>query len=386
MAKKLYKIVEGINSDQFSNRAAGLEDENVFAAVSDEPTEAIDNFSDEVETQIDDENADETEMFNTDALNDEDDEEVDEEWNAIQSEQEAVDKKDPEDCINLMEIVSCYTNNYRKYFSVIANDKIVEGTGSFSKHAKYDSLNKVFENLCSLYSGTKNEYFENLAEVRDMLLKESLMVTLCGDGKKAPFLYEGLQLAFIAQLHNLYIATPYSLKIKGTFDESIETMGFDKDIKFFDRVLSDFINAKPVLGTKIKYKEPEKSSITGKDETINETVYADSDLISEGHDTVVGDFEFAAESIQNLIEIKANKALLEYNVLIRDCSLVVTYLKTYDPKEHWDNIRKIVEDLLNEEDTTKVESKLVSTCNELDKVLTCMASAYKAILKEKEEE
>lgn len=383
MGKKLYKIVDHINNDMYSNKAAGLEDENVFASVSEDTIDAVDGFSDEVETQMDDEDTEES-MFDIDDMDLEEEPEEDE-WSAIQEEQDNIDKKDPEDCINLMEIISCYTNNYRKNFADIVSDKLIECTGDFSNHVNISELDSIFDNVKSLFEGTKNPYFENLSNVRALLGKKSLTFSLCGE-KKSPFLYEGLQLAFLAQLHNIYMVTPYTLKIKGTFDEAIETMGFDKDIKFFDRVLDDFIKAKPVLGTKIKYKETVKSAITGKDETIHETVYADSELISEGHDTEVGGFEFASESIQNLIEIKANKALLEYNVLIRDCSLVVTYLKKYDPKEHWETIRKVVSDLLNEEDTSKIETKLVSTCSELDKILAVMAGAYKAILKEKEEE
>lgn len=383
MGKKFFSLIDRINNDQYSNRAAGLESENVFNAVSEEPMEAVDAINDEVETQMSDEEDDRA-LFSEDDVEDDPEYSTNSEWDQAEEEYNDVEKKDPEDCINLMEIVSCYTNNYRKNFIELADDKILEGTGDFKSHAKYAELENVFESLTGMYNGTKCEFYDSLSEVRDLLHQNKKMITICGT-KKAPFIYEGIQLAYIQQLHLLFMVTPYNLKLKQQCEEAMTTMGFDKDIKFFDKVLKDIIDAIPVLGTKIKFQESEKSEITGKDETINNTVYATSDLISEGHDTIVSDFEYASESIQNLIEIKANKALLEYNVLIRDFSLVTSYLLEFNPKVNWEIIRKSTYKLLQEEDTNKIQELLVSTCSELDEVLTTMVKSYKAIIKESSE-
>ncbi|MGL5715367.1 MAG: hypothetical protein ACRCX2_20280, partial [Paraclostridium sp.] len=89
----------------------------------------------------------------------------------------------------------------------------------------------------------------------------------------------------------------------------------------------------------------------------------------------------AGESIANLIEIKANKALLEYNLIIRDVSLLATYINEYNPQENWMKIRELVFTLLNDEDTDKIDELLVSTCKDLDPILVSMSKAYKKILK-----
>lgn len=382
MAKKYFKIVEKINNDIFSNVAAGLENDNVFESVTEEGIDAVDGINEEVETQLDPD--DDYAVFKEDELEDDPSYEEPNEWEIASKEHEEESKKNPEDCINLMEIVSCYTNNYRKNFVNLADDKILEGTGTFKNHAMYDELEKVVETLVGMYNNTGNTYFDNLLQIRDLLHQEKKMFSICGT-KKAPFIYEGIQLAYITQLHLIFMTTPYNLKLKVQFEEAMTTMGFDKDIKFFDKVLSDIIDATPVLGTKIKFQDSVKSEITGKDETISNTVYAESDLISEGHDTIVSDFEYAVESIQNLIEIKANKALLEYNVLIRDFSLVTSYLVSLEPKDKWETIRKSTYNLLLEEDTNKIDEVLVKTCSDLDEVLTSMVKAYKAIIKESSE-
>ncbi|MGL5766782.1 MAG: hypothetical protein ACRCX8_14185 [Sarcina sp.] len=377
MAKKFYRLLDRINNDIYSNKAIGLESDNVFEGVTEEPLEAIDSINEEVETQLDEDDG----LFK--------EEEVEEdpsytstkdEWEAVSEDQDEVDRKNPEDCINLMEIVSCFTNTYRKNFVSMEVEKLVERTGDFKKHPMYTEIESVFESLTGMFNGTKCEAYEHLSEVRDLLHQERKMYTICGD-EKAPFIYEGIQLAYVQQLHLMYLATPYTLKLKTQFEEAIMTMGFDKDINFFDKILKDVIDAIPALGSKIKYRESEKSEITGKDETIANTPYANSDIISEGHDTIVSDFEYAVESIQNLIEIKANKALLEYNVLIRDMALVTTYLIDFNPLENWPIIRESVQELITEEDTAKIEQLLVSTCSTLDSVLVRMVKAYKTIIK-----
>ncbi|MGL5716287.1 MAG: hypothetical protein ACRCX2_24930, partial [Paraclostridium sp.] len=300
--KKYYKLIEKINTDKFSNRVAGLEDENIFNSVSEGPVDALDELNDEVESQIDEES-----MF-SDVEIEEDEFYEEDEWSEVKKDQDAHDSKDPEDCINLMELVSCYTNNYRKEFVKIADDKILEGTGDFSKHFLYKELEEVFATVSSVLNDQKSEYLDNIKTARTMLSNKKKMTMICGT-KTAPFLYEGLQLAYIQQIHNLLMAMPYTLKLKETFINAIEAIGLDKDIKFVNRVLKDYIEADSVLGTKIIFQDAEKSEITGKNNELNETVYADSDIISEGVDSIVSDFEYAGESIANLIEIKANKAL-----------------------------------------------------------------------------
>lgn len=376
MAKKFYRLLDRINNDIYSNKAIGLESDNVFEGVSEEPLEAVDSINDEVETQIEDDG-----LFKEEEIEDDPSYTSEkDEWQNISEDQEEVDKKNPEDCINLMEIVSCFTNTYRKNFVSMEVEKLVERSGDFKKHPMYTEIEGVFESLTGMFNGTKCEAYDHLSEVRDLLLQERKMFTICGD-EKAPFIYEGIQLAYIQQLHLMYLATPYTLKLKTQFEEAIMTMGFDKDINFFDKILKDIIDAIPALGSKIKYRESEKSEITGKDESIANTPYSNSDIISEGHDTIVSDFEYAVESIQNLIEIKANKALLEYNVLIRDMALVTTYLIEFNPLENWSIIREAVKELITEEDTAKIEQLLVSTCSTLDAVLVKMVKAYKTIIK-----
>ena len=378
--KKLFLVATKINQDEFSNKKLGLEDDNIFNAVSDEPTEALDNINDEVEEQMTDES-----MFNDVEVEDDPilDEEDQGEWDGIVEQAEKEDARDPEDCINLMEIVSGYTNNYRKLFTELADSSILEGTGEFNKHPKHEEYEKTWEMVSSIMAESKEVCFITLTSARALLNNRKKMIACCGT-KEAPFIYEGLQLAYIQQLHNILMASPYSLKMKENFSNATEAIGLDKDIKLMNRILGDILDAEDMLGTKIRFKEATKSEVTGKSEELNASVYADSDLISEGTDMIVTDFEYAGESIANLIEIKANKALLEYNLIIRDLSLLVSYLVKMEIKTSWDTIRKVVFALIEEEDTEKVEVMLVETCKELDPILVNMAKAYKGILKEGE--
>lgn len=114
-----------IFKDGYSNKVAGCEDDNIYESTSGEPAEVADEFEEELLTQEDngdeeidyDDDSNYMDEFNGYGDDEGDDDftdfEQDPDYKPLSEEGQATIKR-PEDCVNIIEVISSFLNNYRE--------------------------------------------------------------------------------------------------------------------------------------------------------------------------------------------------------------------------------------------------------------------------------
>lgn len=233
------------------------------------------------------------------------------------------DLRSDADCINLTKVLGEYINNYALNFEMfIKNNKdFIDYSGDFKQTDHYngfinpamDILNKVFQDDPII------KHVESLIEI---MSNKRTVLSVCGKPDN-PFMYEGMQIVLVDTIRNLLACIPYSIKNNKTLSEVIDSMQLNV-VKCLIQMVADLVEVSNLFGTKIYYVEPVVSEITGKSEEIANTPYTKLDVMSRGNESFTG-MRLANESIMNLIEIKNNKALVEYTALTK-MMLVITGL------------------------------------------------------------
>lgn len=243
------------------------------------------------------------------------------------------DLKSDADCINMVKIISNYTNQYALNFETFVkqNPEMIDYTGDFKQLEMYnqyvapamDIITKMFKDDPIV------KHFENLIE---LMSEKRKVLSVCGKPDN-PFMYEGMQIVLYDALRSVLACIPYSIKNNQTLSEVIESMKLNV-VKCLIQMVADLVEVGPIFGTKIYYVEPVVSEITGKSEEITNTPYAKLDVM-KGTESVEFRFSrmrFANESIMNLVEIKNNKALVEFSALSKMMVVITGLTKDIDIK------------------------------------------------------
>lgn len=236
------------------------------------------------------------------------------------------DLKSDADCINMVKIISNYSNQYALNFEafVKTNPEFIDYTGDFKQIEMFnnfvapamDLLNKVFKD---------DPIIKHLESLIELMSEKRKVLAVCGKPDN-PFVYEGMQIVLYDTLRSILACVPYSIKNNQNLSEVIESMQLNV-VKALIQMVADLVELAPMMGTKIYYVEPVVSEITGKSEEIANTPYAKLDVMNRnGNESYAfSRMRLANESIMNLVEIKNNKALVEFSVLNK-MMLVITGL------------------------------------------------------------
>lgn len=243
------------------------------------------------------------------------------------------DLKSDADCINMVKIISNYTNQYALNFEqfVKTNPDIIDYTGDFKQLDMYnnfvapamDIIDKMFKD---------DPIVKHLHGLIDVMTEKRKVLSVCGKPDN-PFLYEGMQIVLYDALRSVLACIPYSIKNNQTLAEVIESMQLNV-VKCLIQMVADLVEVSPILGTKIYYVEPVISEITGKSEELANTPYTKLDVMDKsGNEAMMfSRMRFANESIMNLVEIKNNKALVEFSALNKMMVVITGLTKDIDVK------------------------------------------------------
>ena len=246
------------------------------------------------------------------------------------------DLRSDADCVSIVKVISNYNNRYALNFEqfVKNNREFIDYSGDFKQTSHYNSfvnpamdlIDKVFQN---------DPIVKHLQSLIDVMTNKRTVLSVCGKPDN-PFIYEGMQIVLVDTLRNVLACIPYSIKNNQSLSEVIESMKLNV-VKCLIQMVADLVEVSNLFGTKIYYVEPIISEITGKSEELANTPYTKLDVLQNGNESFTG-MRLANESIMNLIEIKNNKALVEYSALTKMMLVITGLTKDVNLAESASNI------------------------------------------------
>lgn len=241
------------------------------------------------------------------------------------------DLKSDADCINMVKIIGNYTNQYALNMEefIKTNKELVDYTGDFKQVEMFNAyVNPAMDIITKMFKDDPVvKHLEGLIEV---MTDKRKVLSVCGKPDN-PFLYEGMQIVLYDAIRSVLACIPYSIKNNQSLAEVIESMQLNV-VKCLIQMVADLVEVAPILGTKIYYVEPIVSEITGKSEEVANTPYATLDVMNRGNESFTR-MRLANESIMNLVEIKNNKALVEFSALTKMMCVITGLTKDIDLKE-----------------------------------------------------
>lgn len=276
-----------------------------------------------------------------------------------------VDLKVPEesDVINLVEMSSSLMNTYYKNMDVIYRKyKFIDLTGNIKENDLYEKFIQPALAIIKVYS-KETELEKKLDEFMNLIEDRKKMVSICGT-KNSPFIYEMLQLLLIETLRQLLAVMPMAIKGSMSIEETIEKYGYSHISKMLEGMM-DILGIKNVLGNKIYYKDPgdvkELSVLTDNptNEAIKGTIYDNSAFESMYELNKFLTTYSASESIMNIIEIRNNKSILEFSLVMKLAIWITSIMKEIGTEGNYVNSTKTVldeiKDLLTEDGAQVVD-------------------------------
>lgn len=233
------------------------------------------------------------------------------------------------DAFNLMELMGTFVNTYNKYMvkAAITNSVVIDKTGKVSNENNkfYDEIVKPAMKLIDVvYKEDKN--IETLHKLNDLINSKSKMVPVMG-AEKAPFLYEGFQLLLAELILTLLTTIPMAIDASMTLDELLERRNI-KSLPILFAIAKDIVEAEDKIGSEIKFTAPVVSEITQRNPEMQGTIYEKSEILNEidkGKTTFL-----VHESISNLLDIKNNKCMPEFSLIIKGLAIVAGMAENVD--------------------------------------------------------
>lgn len=245
------------------------------------------------------------------------------------------------DCINMTKVIGQYVNNYALQLEefVKRNRDMIDYSGDLKQIPWFNTfVNPAMELIKKVFMDDPIvKHLENLIET---MSNKRNMLSITGK-QDSPFLYEGMQIVLIDTIRNVLACIPYSVKNNQNLSEVIESMKLNV-IKCLVQMVADLVEVSPMFGTKIYYVEPIVSEITGKSEEIANTPYSNLEVMQRGQESAFSYMRLANESIMNLVEIKNNKALVEYSALSKMMVVITGLTKDVNLMESADKVLRTV--------------------------------------------
>ena len=241
------------------------------------------------------------------------------------------DLKSDADCINMVKIIGNYTNQYALNMEefIKTNKELIDYTGDFKQVEMFNAyVNPAMDLITKMFKD--DPVVKHLEGLIEIMTDKRKVLSVCGKPDN-PFLYEGMQIVLYDAIRSVLACIPYSIKNNQSLAEVIESMQLNV-VKCLIQMVADLVEISPILGTKIYYVEPIVSEITGKSEEVANTPYATLDVMNRGNESF-SKMRLANESIMNLVEIKNNKALVEFSALTKMMCVITGLTKDIDLKE-----------------------------------------------------
>lgn len=263
------------------------------------------------------------------------------------------------DVVNLMELGGTLMNTYLKNMSNVytQNKKCIETTGNFKENALYEKFIVPAQKIIEMYS-KDTQLEKKINNFMSVILDKKKMSTIVGT-TQSPFIYESLQLLCIELFRELLAVLPMSIKQGTSIEDTVNKLGYVNVTKLIE-CSEDVVEISNLFGEKIYFMEPDEAKeLTGRNEAINSTPYAQNiafESMSENYDVMLKTL-CATESILNLIEIRNNKALLEFSLVIKLCILISKMVEDVNLTASCNSVLADVNDLLTK-DATKNDEEL----------------------------
>lgn len=265
------------------------------------------------------------------------------------------DMKSDADCVNMLKLIGNYVNDYTLNFESILkqNKDIIDYSGDFKMAPMYnDFVNPTLTILEKVYKDSQ-DIMKHVTGLKLVLEDKRKMMSITGKPDN-PFIYEGAQLVMYELLRSLLALVPFSIKNTQTLEEVIDSMKLNV-VKVLIQMAADIVEVAPTFGTKIYYVEPIESEITGKSEELANTPYRDIDVFNKKEETMTG-MQLAGESIMNLVEIKNNKALVEFSILNKMMVVITGLVKDLDISNSCKEALRQIVTIMNSEDEAAVDA------------------------------
>ena len=233
------------------------------------------------------------------------------------------------DAYNLMELMGTFVNYYNKTMvsAMQMNSAVIDKTGKISNEDNKfyaDIVKPAIRIIDVVYKDDKN--LETLHKLNEIVSSKSKMVPVMGV-EKSPFLYEGFQLLLAEILVTMLATIPMAIDASASLDELLEKRNI-KSLPILFAIAKDVVDAEDKIGADIKFTAPVVSDITNKNPNIEGTIYERSPILNEidkGRTTFL-----SHESIANLLDIKNNKCLPEFSLIMKGLAIVAGLAENVD--------------------------------------------------------
>ena len=238
-------------------------------------------------------------------------------------------EKKVSDAFNIMELMGTFVNQFNKnmVMAIRNNYEIIDRTGNI-KNENNSFYNEVIKPamiiIDRVYPEDKN--VELLHKLHEIVTSKSKMAPCMGIDK-SPFIYEGLQLLLAELVLNFLVTIPMSIDMSASLDELLEKRNI-KSLPLLINITKDVVEAEDKIGSSIKFIEPTVSDITNTNPNMTGTIYEKSEILTEidkGKTTFL-----VNESILNLLDIKNNKSLPEFSLIMKGLVIVSAIAENMD--------------------------------------------------------
>lgn len=239
---------------------------------------------------------------------------------------------------NLVKLSGSHINAYVTNMDSVLGSGMIERTGNFSANDYQVRFIEPAEEIISKCF-SDDEVVDKIKAFRDLLDKRQIMSKLAGN-ETSPFVYEGLQLAYILTLISGLALVGPSLQINGGLLDTAKHISF----KVFDdliEAIDSILTVKASLGTKIYYTD----NIVDINDNTEASIYVN---IQEVNPAIGGPTSVpAGESIGNIIEIRNNGGLMDYLIVMKALEKVSAIGARVELSEIASNALKTASDILN---------------------------------------
>lgn len=272
------------------------------------------------------------------------------------------DLKSDAQCINVVKIITNFTNDYVKNMEEIQKSapNIIEYTGDFKSNPLYEPFVSQANKIVNVV--LKDSEIVKYANDLLKLLEDKRKMSSIAGTKESPFLYEGIQLVAFELYRTLLGVIPFYLKHATSVEDIVKKVNLNV-LDVLVQMAADLVEINNMFGTKIFYVAPVVSEVTGRSEEIAGTPYVN---LESCQPVPFSKMVFARESIMNLIEIKNNNALVEFSILskmMRVVSGLVKDVKDYE-KSCLDTLASI-KFILNEVQSENADQVIDEACEKV---------------------
>lgn len=261
------------------------------------------------------------------------------------------------DVVNFMEMSGSLMNTYLKNMDEVSknNKNLIDLTGNIKENSMYEKFIDPGIKTVLLYS-KDTQLQKKIENFMSVLEDKKKMTSICGT-KQSPFIYESLQLLLIESLRQLLAVMPLAIKKSISIEDTVEQLGYTHISKLIEAMV-DIAEIQNLFGDKIYFMEPDEAKeLSDTNESINSTPYVQNAAFENMREThrFLSTYS-ATESILNLIEIRNNKSLMEFSLVMKLCIFISSLVADINLNASCNSVLSTVKGLLTMDITNGGES------------------------------